>query len=309
MNKRKLKKLRFTGGRFEENKGWLDFDALNDLRIYEKILIETAKGVWRSRNPEHDNLPRGLAGNILMGISNIQKGSCQVEIGYREAAPQMSLFPPSMQEEIYNAVDIIDETVLAASKEMPFPQNFPLEIVPVLASWGKSLGTKESIVLCKEANESPEFNVYVRQQIIKRINIASYEDEVDLVGEIRTAKLKATSGGAFDIFLEDGGRVSGEFIDRHEYNITEALRDHRDVRARIRGIGEFDISGKLKKILHIEDLDILPIDGTLFDPTEKPIWETVIEIGKSLPKEAWDGVPNDFASNIDHYLYGASRKN
>ena len=37
-----LKTLRFSGGRFEQTLGWLDFDALTELQAYQKILIETA---------------------------------------------------------------------------------------------------------------------------------------------------------------------------------------------------------------------------------------------------------------------------
>ncbi|MGH9751586.1 MAG: hypothetical protein ACREA2_02285 [Blastocatellia bacterium] len=32
------------------------------------------------------------------------------------------------------------------------------------------------------------------------------------------------------------------------------------------------------------------------------------DAAKDVPPEAWDEVPSDASSNIDHYLYGAPRK-
>jgi hypothetical protein len=39
----------------------------------------------------------------------------------------------------------------------------------------------------------------------------------------------------------------------------------------------------------------------------RPLWQSVIELGESLPAEVWDGVPNDLSANLDHYLYGKQR--
>jgi hypothetical protein len=39
----------------------------------------------------------------------------------------------------------------------------------------------------------------------------------------------------------------------------------------------------------------------------RPVWQSVIELGESLPPEVWNGVPNDLSANLDHYLYGKQR--
>jgi hypothetical protein len=41
-----------------------------------------------------------------------------------------------------------------------------------------------------------------------------------------------------------------------------------------------------------------------FDPTARPFWEEVLEIGASVPMEEWEKVPRDLSKNLDHYLYG-----
>ena len=40
----------------------------------------------------------------------------------------------------------------------------------------------------------------------------------------------------------------------------------------------------------------------------KPIWELVEEINADLPADTWENVPTDASINLDHYLYGAPKK-
>jgi hypothetical protein len=40
------------------------------------------------------------------------------------------------------------------------------------------------------------------------------------------------------------------------------------------------------------------------DDTAKPLWQSIIDVSASVPSEEWDRVPEDLATNLDHYLYG-----
>jgi hypothetical protein len=40
----------------------------------------------------------------------------------------------------------------------------------------------------------------------------------------------------------------------------------------------------------------------------RPIWEIVEEINEELPEDTWDNVPTDGSVNLDHYLYGAPKR-
>lgn len=40
----------------------------------------------------------------------------------------------------------------------------------------------------------------------------------------------------------------------------------------------------------------------------KPIWEVLCEIGSQVPQEDWDKIPSDGSINVDHYLYGAPKR-
>jgi hypothetical protein len=45
-----------------------------------------------------------------------------------------------------------------------------------------------------------------------------------------------------------------------------------------------------------------------YDPTARPVWEEVLEIGASIPMEEWEKVPTDLSINLDHYLYGSPKQ-
>ena len=60
----------------------------------------------------------------------------------------------------------------------------------------------------------------------------------------------------------------------------------------------------------VEKLDRQEVGETKqAEPKDRmPIWERIAEITKEVPPEAWDEVPTDGSINIDHYLYGAPKK-
>jgi hypothetical protein len=47
-------------------------------------------------------------------------------------------------------------------------------------------------------------------------------------------------------------------------------------------------------------------EGT--DADRRSIWEVVNEINADLPADTWENVPTDGSINLDHYLYGAPKK-
>ena len=47
-------------------------------------------------------------------------------------------------------------------------------------------------------------------------------------------------------------------------------------------------------------------EGTSVD--RRSIWEVVDEINAGLPADTWENVPTDGSINLDHYLYGAPKK-
>lgn len=49
-------------------------------------------------------------------------------------------------------------------------------------------------------------------------------------------------------------------------------------------------------------------EAEIAGPLRMTIWERIEEIVKEVAPEAWDAVPSDGSINVDHYLYGAPKK-
>ncbi len=41
----------------------------------------------------------------------------------------------------------------------------------------------------------------------------------------------------------------------------------------------------------------------------KPIWEKIRERAEKIPPEVWERLPEDGASEVDHYIYGTPKRN
>jgi hypothetical protein len=128
---------------------------------------------------------------------------------------------------------------------------------------------------------------------------------VNVTGEIRAADLDR---GTFILRLSDGTRVRATFLPAQETLITGALREHSSRRLRLRGRGEFQRNGKLKRLVTVKHLEVRPVRPRHLAKRSKPFWKWVVELGESIPKEEWDRVPTDGAQNLDHYLYGHPKR-
>ncbi len=42
---------------------------------------------------------------------------------------------------------------------------------------------------------------------------------------------------------------------------------------------------------------------------QKPIWEKIRERAEKIPPEVWERLPEDGASEVDHYIYGTPKRN
>src|SRR3990172_7622140 len=75
-----LRELRFAGGRFEEDRGWLSIQLLPELIQFEQILLVAAEAEWRRKYPDKKNLTPGFKDAIKIGLGKIDKGSLTLEI-------------------------------------------------------------------------------------------------------------------------------------------------------------------------------------------------------------------------------------
>ncbi len=51
-----------------------------------------------------------------------------------------------------------------------------------------------------------------------------------------------------------------------------------------------------------------PLAAKTEDAGERPIWETVAELGSQISDAEWEEVPDDSSINYKHYLHGTPAK-
>ncbi|MGA8025654.1 MAG: CopG family transcriptional regulator [Bryobacteraceae bacterium] len=51
----------------------------------------------------------------------------------------------------------------------------------------------------------------------------------------------------------------------------------------------------------------LPLPARIHDP-KRPIWEVIAERAEALPSEVFERLPEDGASQHDHYIYGLPKR-
>lgn len=295
--------ITFSGPRFDD--AGLELDVLAELLAYRKLLIETAKELWRTENRERRRLPKGFEESIRLKFYSIEPGSTVVPIKRVVTHDDSLLFElPACPDEIDEAAQLIDETIAAVSEDRAFPDRMPKVLLPLLVALGETLREGEAIKT--RAVRSPgaaELTSETRSRVEGLLD-AVYEDRVEIVGEVRSADVDQRN---FAIRDSTGAKVPAKFRPEDEAEITDALHDHATCRIAIVALGEFSArDGSLRRILRVDELErrsVSPDDE--YDDSEPPLWQSVVDLGASLPAEEWDRIPTDLAANLDRYLYGS----
>jgi hypothetical protein len=300
-NRQELVTHIFKGGRFDDH--GIDVDVLPDLVAYKRILVETAKEIWRRKNPNRRRLPKNFDETLSLKFYEIRGGSAAVPLLREVQSEQPTL--AFVRDELDEAVEMLEDAVEAIAEDKPVPEGIPRNVILLFGDYGKTLRDDEQIELkIPKREKAARYGVLERERFLKLAERA-YEDLVDYTGEIRAADLDK---GNFTLKLEDGTKVVGKFSPEQETIITEALREHMSVRLHVRGRAEFVREDGPKRIVSIECLSVEPAGERSYDETARPIWEIAEEIGASVPAEEWAKVPQDGAANLDHYLYGHPKR-
>jgi hypothetical protein len=296
--------ITFSGPRFDD--AGLELDVLSELLAYRKLLVETAKELWRSENRERQRLPKGFEDSIRLKFYSIESGSAVVPIKRIVSHDDSLLFEPSPRaDEIDEAAQLIDETITAVSEDRAIPVRMPKTALPLLAALGENLREGEMIkTRAVRSSSAAEFTCETRTRV-ERMLEAVYEDRVEIVGEVRSADVDQRN---FAIRDSNGTKVPAKFRPEHEAEITDALHDHASCRIAIMGVGEFSArDGSLRRVLRVDELERrTAITDDEYDDSAPPLWQSVVDLGASLPTEDWDRIPTDLAANLEHYLYGSS---
>jgi hypothetical protein len=302
--RKELTTIKFCGPSFEDH--GLEIDILPELVHYKRILIETTKELWRRNHPDRERIPKGFESTIRIKFYDLREGSTAVPL-YRMAQDEEEQLSLGFDEEdeLDQAVEVVECGLQSAYEDRPLPDAFPRAVMPMFESLGKTLGEKDFLQMKSPKRENPAvFTSQVRERLITMVD-RTYEDAVDLVGEVRLADL---DGLNFTIRLDDGTKVQGKFDREQEPMIIEALSNHGSSYLRIKGRGQFTHQeATIKKVIKVDYVDVIPVGAVNHDETAKPVWELISEIRAEVPEKDWDQLPTDLSKELDHYLYGTPR--
>jgi hypothetical protein len=295
-----LATLRFDGLRFAGHA--LDVECTAELIAYRKLVLECAKELWRRNFPTRKKLPKGFVENFRLEFSQVDPGSAAVPVRRVLSGPQDELF----SDEFGEAVKLIDAAISAAARDDLLPEQLPSNVIPLFTEFGRSLRADE--VLYVRGFGAAAEAAYTAQARARLANWygPSYEDHVNVVGEVRMANVGA---GKFTLQLaHEGPLIEGRFDNGQESLVLDALKGHREVRLRVVGTGEFATRDRqMRRLVEIERVDIEPAAQDSFDEQAPAIWDVLSAIGESAPAGTWAEVPADLSTRIDDIVYGRSQ--
>ena len=291
-------RLAFRGQRFQDHA--LDLDAVGELGQFQKLIAETAKALWLAAHPDRARLPKGFQDRTRLCLRTIEEGSAVAPLEvFIEEPQQRELFEPGPTE-IEEAIGLAHDVFRAAETDQPLPENFPRSLVSEYEGWGQALAQDEAIEMITVGKQPARVTSSSRSRLAAFIEVL-HEDRVDITGEVLEADVRQ---GRFQTWLDDRTGVTVTFSPEQESEVTNALRDHRTLRLRVIGRGEFSAQGTLLRIAHVDQLQLQPLGDVSYDATARPIEDLLAELAAEIPQEDWNTLPPDLTDNLDHYLYG-----
>lgn len=295
-----LASLRFDGERFADHA--LDVDCVGELAAYKRLVMECAKELWRRAHRDYERLPKGFEERLTLRFAEVTPGSAVVPL--RRVVMQEQ--PPlDFDDEFDQAAVLIDEAIVAADTDELLPVALPRNVIPLFRDFGRSLRDSETLfVQSRHRAVAAPYTAKARKCLADWTE-ATYEDVVDAIGEVNMANIR---GGAFELTVHSGQPpVKGKFTEAQEAEVLNALQSHATTRLHVKGVGEFSQSDRqLRKLLRVDSVAAASTTEAVYVDGAKPIWETLAELGASVPDEIWDQVPTDLAKRLDHYLYSSS---
>ena len=291
--------LRFKGERFRDHA--LDLSALSELSQFQKLVAETAKSLWRTKNPDRKNLPSHFEQRTRLCLREIKNGSAQAPLEVYIEDPDQSEFWPKEPEEVCEAIDVAYGVYSAIEQNISLPDQFSKHLVSEYCKWGETLADDEEIEIISPSRKTP---VRLKPAYCARLSSyieSPYEDFADISGEVLEVDVRQKR---FQLWRDAHSSVGISFDERQEELVTAALRDHKSVKLRVIGKGEYSPEGQLLCFKTVNSLNITRPSEDQYDPKAQPIEDILATIAAEVPLDEWKKLPQDLTDNLDHYLYG-----
>lgn len=238
---------RFVGPRFDEHT--LPLSAAKDLAAYEELVVELAKHLFLTKNQERKRVPKGFADGFHLHLQKVDGGSASPLLALVMTGTLVNPLPPEFSE----AKELINQ-VIATGEGDKLPVQFPKELYAYFNRIGRSLEADERLEWTPESPENPSALTPAKRKRLALAVGATYEAEVDIVGQIFSLN---TEKGEGQFRTGENEKVHFEY----DQPFLSALKDalgNRILYAHIRGVGVHDVNDRLKSISEIEHLEIVP---------------------------------------------------
>jgi hypothetical protein len=295
-------RLRFKGSRFLGHA--LDLTALAELSHFQRMVAETAKALWRAANPDRQRLPPHFEDHTRLCLRRIDDGSAVAPLEVL-VQPEEEYLPWETEvTEISDAVSLAQNVFEAVESDAPLPERFPKYLVAEYAKWGQELAQDDEVEIETPDRRRARMTAANRSRLSLLIE-KPHEGPVDITGEVLEADVRQRH---FQVWTHEDTCARVCFSPEQEDAVTSALKDHRSLRLRVLGRGQFAPSGQLLQVTQVSDLAVIRPGEPRFDQGATAIEDELSAIAAGVPRQEWDNLPKDLTDHLDHYLYGTRRR-
>ncbi len=297
-------KLRFKGERFRDHA--LDLTALTELRQFQRIVAETAKALWRAANPDRERLPAHFEDRARLCLRRIDAGSAiaplEVWVDDEGQADLWDVEPKEVKEAVSLARDVFDHL----DRDLPLPDRFPKELVSEYEEFGKTLDPTEEVEFepVEPQPRAARVNSRNRERLTRFLE-SPHSSTVEIVGHVLEADVRQQR---FQVWVDERTVVVATFTQDQEELVTSALKGHRSLRIRVRGVAAVSPQGRPARFTSIDEIQLLSEVSEEIDPTVPPIEDVLSDLASRVPEGEWRKLPADLTDNLDHYLYGTPKR-
>ena len=122
---------------------------------------------------------------------------------------------------------------------------------------------------------------------------------VELHGQVVQVDLTLS---ACQVKTHDGTCVTVDFTENQRGEALAAIADFENKRIEIRGRGEFDADGALKRIPRAELMYARQTKRPP-GPSAQDLMDRIDALAKEIPEEEWDKLPTDLSERHDYYIH------
>lgn len=244
-------KPKLEGARFTEHT--IPLDVLKDWAVFEDLVIEVAKSIYRKDNPARVRAPKGFDQGFTLHLQGVESGSAYLVLARMNFAA--GLFPDHFDR----AKDVILATIAAACLGVSLPEGlppeFPRSALHYFDSFGRSLREGEKILFDIPGQANPvEFDLKARKRLVLS-TAHEYTAERELRGWVVAQNQEART---FTLKLVNEEHLTGIYPPELEANIYEALGGYKALKkAKVNGVVVFDQNDCPKKFESAHAVDLL----------------------------------------------------